>query len=120
MKSKQLILLSILPVLMIIGGLALLDNEDRMPRPEEPTNLRNYISKVQTSETELNEREKEMLSNLSVCASELTTFNEAYSAMKKLVSALSKLLVWIGVLQLLAIVTIYIKSRTQQDGVVNA
>ncbi|WP_269527152.1 hypothetical protein [Coraliomargarita parva] len=95
-------------------------NEKKIPQSEEPTNLRSYIGKVELSKDGLNEREKEMLNNLSICASELSTFHQAYSAMGRLVGALSKLLVCFGILQLLAIGSVYIKSKTQLAGVDNA
>ena len=88
-------------------------NENKIPKSEEPTNLWNYISKIELLERELNEREQEMLSNLNACASELSTYHEAYSAMGKLVDALIKLMILFGILQLLAIGSVYMKSKTQ-------
>ena len=98
---------------MLIGGLTLMANEKKIPKSEEPTNLRSYIGKIELSEGELNEREKEMLSNLSVCASELSTFHHAYSAMGKLTGGLSKLMIYFGLLQLLAIGSVYMKLKIQ-------
>ena len=98
---------------MLVGGLTLIANENKIPKSEEPTSLQSYISKIELSERELNEREKEMLSNLGACASELSTYHEAYSAMGKLVGALIKFMVLFGILQLLAIGSVYMKSKTQ-------
>ena len=95
-------------------------NEKKIPKSEEPTHLRSYIGEIELSKSELNEREKEMLNNLSSCESELSTFHQAYSAMGRLVGALSKLMIWFGVLQLIVIGSVYIKLKTQPGEIVNA
>lgn len=57
MKIEQIVLLSIIPALMLIGGLTLTVLKNRIPVSEAPTNLRQYIGNVETSETELDETE---------------------------------------------------------------
>jgi hypothetical protein len=112
MKIKQIVLLSIIPTVMLIGGLTLTVLKNRIPISEAPTNLRQYIGSVETSETELNETESEMLEALRTCSAELYRFHEIYSAMRKIYGGLSSLLICFSVLQFCTIGYLY-KTKSQ-------
>jgi hypothetical protein len=116
MKPKFAVLLSAIPLILIVSGIASLQAAKKFPYSESPSSLRQYIHGIQMNESELSVKEAEMLQALTASVKELNRFHEIFSASKDIFEGGAKFLIGLGILQLMAIGLIYTKSRPEPVG----